>query len=345
MDGKASWLYVMVPVRAAQAVGIDPRPAVEACGLELSVPDPREAWYPYSKAQELWRRLAEAANDPCFGLTATRMQNDDPASWGVLEYVARNSRDFRDALMRVARYGQLMHSHATVELRQEPSGAFFTYSIPETSQGPNRYAAEWAAAAWVLRGRSLLGVNFAPREVTFRHATPVDHPALSAAGQLARYTELFGCPVRFSCPETGVLINEADLTLPMKGADQTLLAVLDGHARELVARLPARTLDSQVRSYLARALSSGGDASLEAIARELALSERTLQRRLQDEGLSLREMIDELRCELAQRMVSHTQLSNNEMTFLLGFAEAPAFLRAFKRWTGTTPGELRARKP
>ena len=54
-------------------------------------------------------------------------------------------------------------------------------------------------------------------------------------------------------------------------------------------------------------------------------------------------MVDEIRQELAHRMVTHTQLTNNEMTFLLGFAEAPAFLRAFKRWTGQTPGELRGR--
>jgi AraC-like DNA-binding protein len=195
----------------------------------------------------------------------------------------------------------------------------------------------------VLRGRSLLGVEFLPREITFRHAAPVDHPSMSAAEQLARYQAVFKCPVRFSCPETGVLISDADLALPMRGADQTLLAVLDGHAKELIEKLPARTLDSQVRSYLAKALSSGGDSSLEAIAKELAMSERTLQRRLQDEGLSLREMVDELRQELAQRMVTHTSLTNAEMSFLLGFAEAPAFLRAFKRWTGTTPGELRGR--
>ncbi|MFO0593826.1 MAG: AraC family transcriptional regulator [Myxococcaceae bacterium] len=333
-EGKASWLYVMIPVRAAKALGVDPVPHLAECGLKLDVPDPRDAWYPYPAAQELWRRLAEATNDPCFGLTATKMQNDDPSSWGIIEYIARNSRDFRDALSRIARYGQLMHSHATVELRPDPGGGFFTYRIPEGKEGPNRYAAEWAAAAWVLRGRKYLGVDFLPLEVTFRHAAPKD---------TRPYDELFRCPVRFSRAETGVLVAEADLSLPMKGADQTLLAMLDLHAKELIAKLPARTLDGQVRTYLAKALSTGGDVSLDAIAKELAISPRTLQRRLQDEGLGLREMIDELRQDIATRMVSHTSLTNNEMTFLLGFAEAPAFLRAFKRWTGNTPGELRSR--
>lgn len=332
--GRASWMYVMVPVRAAAAKGIDVAPHLKACGIDLEVPDPKSAWYPYEAAQALWERLAQAANDPTFGLTATALQNDDATSWGVIEYVARNSTSFGDALGRIARYGQLMHDHATVELRTDPAGGFFTYRIPEGPQGPNRFGSEWAAASWVLRGRKFVEGAFTPLEVTFRHAAPADTTA---------YAELFRCPVRFGCPETGVLVSHADLERKMVGADVALLAVVDGHARELIERLPPKTLESQVRTYLARALTTGGDSSLQAIASALALSTRTLQRRLQDDGLSLRDMVDELRKELAHRMVTHTQLTNNEMTFLLGFAEAPAFLRAFKRWTGQTPGELRGR--
>ncbi|MDP1918675.1 MAG: AraC family transcriptional regulator [Myxococcales bacterium] len=333
--GRASWMYVMVPVRAAKALGIDVTPHLAACGLELDVADPKATWYPYDAAQALWERLAAAAKDEAFGLTVAGAQNDDPASWGVLEYVARNSRDFGDALGRIARYGQLMHDHATVELRDDPAGGFFTYRIPEASSGPNRFAAQWAAAAWVLRGRKFVGADFNPLEVTFRHATPAD---------LSTYQQVFRCPVRFGCPETGVLVSHADLARPMIGADVALLAVVDGHAKELVDRLPQKTLESQVRTYLTRALSTGGDSSLTAIASAIAMSTRTLQRRLGDEGLSHRDMVDEIRCELARRMVTHTQLSNNEMTFLLGFAEAPAFLRAFKRWVGQSPGEVRGKK-
>src|SRR3990167_7937175 len=131
-------MYVMVPVRAAQRAGLDVAPHLAACGLELNVPNPRDTWYPYEAAQELWRRLAEAAGDPVFGLTATELQNDDASSWGVIEYVARNSSSFGDALERIARYGQLMHDHATVELRRDASGGFFTYRITESAMGPNR---------------------------------------------------------------------------------------------------------------------------------------------------------------------------------------------------------------
>lgn len=326
----------MVPVRAAKALGLDCARPLAECGIELEVADPRAAWYPYAAAQALWTKLAEAAGDATFGLTAAALQNDDPTSWGVLEYVARNSHDFRDALGRIARYGQLMHDHATVELREDPAGAFFTYRIPELA-GPNRYAAQWAAAAWVLRGRKLVGAAFDPLEVTFRHAAPSDV-------ELGAYQQVFRCPLRFGRPETGVLVSHANLARPIVGADVALLAVVDAHAKELVERLPGKTLDSQVRSYLTRALSTGGDSSLAAIGRALALSTRTLQRRLQDDGLSHRDMVDEIRCELARRMVTNTSLSNNEMAFLLGFAEAPAFLRAFKRWVGQSPGELRGKR-
>lgn len=326
---------MMVPVRAATALGIDVKPHLQACAIDLDVAHTKDAWYPYDAAQALWFRLAEAARDPVFGLTVTELQNDDPASWGVIEYVARNSSSFGDALGRIARYGRLMQDGVTSQLRQEPAGSVFTYRVTELAQGPNRFAAEWAASAWVLRGRKHAGVDFAPLEVCFRHTAPAD---------LSKYRRIFRCPVHFERPETSVLISHEHAKLPMIGADLTLLDVLDDHAKELVARLPAHSLDSQVRTYLTRALSTGGDSSLQAIAKALALSTRTLQRRLGEDGLSHREMVDQLRQELSVRMVTHTDLSNGEMAFLLGFAEATVFLRAFKRWTGGPPGDLRAKK-
>ena len=147
--------------------------------------------------------------------------------------------------------------------------------------------------------------------------------------------------MQFERPATSLLVSRQTLALPMIGADIALLQVVDAHARDLIARLPANSLDCQLRTYLTKALSTGGDSSLAVIAHALALSTRTLQRRLGEDDLSHREMVDEIRRELGLRMVTHTELSNGEIAFLLGFAEATVFLRAFKRWTGGPPGDLR----
>lgn len=338
-EARGSKLYVLVPLRAAMAAGIDVGPHLKACGIHLdAVGAERDAWFTREAVHELWFRLAEAVGDPVWGLHIAEAQAEDPSAFGVIEYAARNSKDLGDALERVGRYARLMHDGIDVVWNRDPAvGATLAYRIADAKHGHNRFAAEWAITSWVLRGRRYVGQDFAPTEVSFKHAAPAD---------LREYERIFGGPVRFGAAYPGLTIAEEHLRLPVTGADSNLLRVLETHAKELVERLPEHdSVESRVRTYLATALSSGGDGSMAGVAAALGVSERVLQRELKEKGTTLREVVDDCQRQIAMAMVERTDLPDKEMSFLLGFSEPGSFTSAFRRWTQKSPLELRRKIP
>ena len=125
------------------------------------------------------------------------------------------------------------------------------------------------------------------------------------------------------------------------GSDPALFAVLDTHARMLLEKLPnPAEIVSQVREALEAEL-RGGDPHLESIAGRLAMSPRTLQRRLRDEGLVFNDVLDAMRFRAARTYLARPDVAGSEVAYLLGFAEQSSFNRAFKRWSGQTPTAYR----
>jgi len=172
-----------------------------------------------------------------------------------------------------------------------------------------------------------------PREVRFPHAP---------LGPREDYARWLGVPTRFEAETAGVLFDDAALAAPCHGHDPNLFRFVKAHAELL---LQNQSRDSTVRGQVRRlvvGLVAQGEPEVAAVARTLATSERSLQRRLQEEGTSFRDVVDDARKELALGYLGDRRLSVSEVAYLLGYAEAGAFVRAFKRWTGRTPGELRA---
>jgi AraC-like DNA-binding protein len=119
---------------------------------------------------------------------------------------------------------------------------------------------------------------------------------------------------------------------------------LEGQASEILARLPARTgLALEVQRALTARV-GGGDTQIGAIARQLAISARTLQRRLAAEGVSYQELRDDARKEAAERYMRESTLAICEVAYLLGYSEPAPFHRAFKRWYGMTPEVFRQKQ-
>jgi AraC-like DNA-binding protein len=155
----------------------------------------------------------------------------------------------------------------------------------------------------------------------------------------------FGCEVAFGGDENAIYFNRADLQRPISTADSKLIGFLRNIGEETLARHTANMPPLQER--LERALLpmlSSGRVSQEAAARELGMSGRTLSRRLAETGQSFRGILDGLREALATRYLLQSDLSQTEITFLLGFADQSSFVTAYRRWTGLTPGEIRRRR-
>jgi AraC-like DNA-binding protein len=198
-----------------------------------------------------------------------------------------------------------------------------------------RHVAEFIVAAWLVVARQATGRHLVPIEASFRHAAP---------GDLTEHRRFFGARVRFGGAANGLVLPRRLLDLPLVAAEPGLTAVLERHMRTLAERMPTvESLSARVRQIVAGALPEA--LGEEAVARRLRISRRTLQRQLAVEGTSFRAVFDALRRDLATRYLHEREIGVAEVAFLLGFSEASAFHRAFRRWCGTTPASFRGSRP
>ncbi len=324
----ASILLVRLVVATAARAGVPAEQILSAAGLTQTALEHAEARVPYPAIQRAWDEAVRRTGDEAFALRAA--ENVAPGAFRVLDYLVRSSDTLRDAFLQIERYYRLVHDTVTVKLVETSREARFVYEgTPEQVPGQ---AADLALSLAILRGRSLTGAAWSPRAVRFRHPAPRDD---------SPWRRLFGCSVKFGSNENALVLDPAHLQLRVETADPTLRGILDLHAEEFLARLPkVDDFVLQVRQRVASAL-SGGEPTLEAITTSLAITQRTLQRRLKEHGTTYQLLLEELRRELAMRYLRDQGLEISEVAFLLGFSEPSAFHRAFKRWTGTTPHAFR----
>ena len=283
---------------------------------------------------ELFFKLCEEATpltgDPDFGLHAG--ERVPHGALEVLEYATRASPNIHEALLRVARYYALLSTNFTVAIEVSGDSGRLWFQRPVVMAMP-RHAVELPLALLVVRGRELTGKAWPMRRVGFTHERPAN---------TSEHERIFGPRVVFGQPCDELVFDCSWLDEPLLTADPALSSVLERYAETLVAKLPAQgSFIADARSAVAKAL-SGRDPSLQATAERLHMSTRTLRRKLQAEGTSHQGVVESVRRDLAGRYLLDESLGIGEIAYLLGFSEASAFHRAFKRWTGETPAEFRS---
>lgn len=152
---------------------------------------------------------------------------------------------------------------------------------------------------------------------------------------------VLGCPVRSEETCNTLALSRQAWQLPMRRRDPVLRRVLEQQAEEIIARLPkGDNVTVEIRRMIMSHIAQG-ETEIQSVARALATSARSLQRRLSAAGTSYQELLDSTRREAAMRYLQDSRLSIGEVAYLLGYSEPPAFHRAFKRWNGVTPQEFR----
>lgn len=197
--------------------------------------------------------------------------------------------------------------------------------------------AEFARLVWNARVMFASSPEFQklkfPRVMHFRHED---------RGYRAEYERVFAAPVVFGSRWNAMLIDAEFLSLKQPPVNRYVFGVLSAHAEALLKELEtSKTARGRVESLLLPILHTG-DASMELIADKMGLSRQTLLRRLRAEGITFEKLLDELRRKMAHHYLSGRKASVNEIAYLVGFSDATAFSRAFKRWTGKSPREARA---
>jgi AraC-like DNA-binding protein len=198
-----------------------------------------------------------------------------------------------------------------------------------------RLSNEATLAAIVAISREVASEPFRPQAVHLKHRAP-----LRTAGHEA----FFRCPVHFGSDRDAIRVAQRTLATPNRVGDASIARFFDTLLDTEIGRLDDTVpLDRRVRDRVSTAL-SGGVPALSEVARELGMSGRTLQRRLAARSTSFQALVDEARRHLALRLLrGEDDVALTEVTYMTGFSDQSAFTRAFKRWTGQTPGAYRAR--
>jgi AraC-like DNA-binding protein len=250
----------------------------------------------------------------------------------LLEYLVAASPDLRASLGQISRYIGLITRiiHWVVGPRESDGLTTFEEraTIPTDVIPPMLREFGLSVTAKQLRDR----FERTPREVWLKHA---------AQGPREDYQKTFGCPVLFEREAMALRFDDEALTTPAKSHDPQLFRLLESHAERVLAELPTTsTFRARVGREVVRRLRDG-EPGMGAVASALATSERSLQRKLQAEGVSFRDVVDDARHKLALVYLGDEALSMTDVACLLGYSEAAAFTRAFKRWTGTAPSHAR----
>ena len=333
---------VMVSVRSVKpalahlhSLGIDADAVLCAAGADPAAFRAADARIPHALALEVWREAVRRSGDVHFGIHAA--EGIRAGAFDVLDYAIRSSATLGEGLARLVRFHRILHDESVVRLGIDRMHAELTHAAPGDAAGGDagplpRHVAEFVVAAWTVVARQATGIDFAPVEIRFRHRAPAD---------LREHRRVFRAPIRFEQAANGLVLRRDMLDLPLVRSDPGLCAVLERQVVDLAERLPrVNTLRERAREVVAKQL-AGGAPTADSLAKRLHMSRRSLQRHLRSDGTSHRALVTALRRELAERYLSERRLAIAEVAFLLGFSEASAFHRAFKRWTGATPSEYR----
>jgi AraC-like DNA-binding protein len=319
-------------LEACARLGVDTRQILAAAGLdEATVQDP-DARIPVEQVEALWRKAYELSRDPDLALHAIEVLPF--GAYRVIDFLASSAPTVGAALAKVSDYFPLINDSITLPYVVGESYVTFAVESPSRPGSITRPYAEYTLAALFLRVRMITHLRFRLMRVEFSQPRPAD---------IREHERIFDCPVRFGAETCQLVIARHEWDTPRTGTDSTLFSILDAHARMLLDRLPsASDLVGRVREAVQAEL-RGGDPSLEAVSRRLAMSARTLQRRLRDEGVLFNDLLDDMRFRAAKSYLSQRDIAGAEVAYLLGFAEQSSFNHAFKRWAGQTPTEYRHR--
>lgn len=254
---------------------------------------------------------------------------------GPLGMVARVAPDLGSAFRRLLEHQHVMAGTAIARVRDDAGVGTTIYEhLPvEGDELGGRCRREMMIASGLKFAREICGVWVRPRRICFRHAAPRD---------AREHEAFFDCEVRFGAGYDGFEFDRDTLAMPLPGADADVSQFLVAHLRAIAGDPPAAaaTLEGRLRQAIHERLGSQ-TLTMEALAPELGTSPRTLRRRLLEAGTSYHEILDRLRCELADDLLADPDHKLSEIAFLLGFSDASAFHRAYLRWTGRTPASRR----
>jgi AraC-like DNA-binding protein len=320
-------------VEAAARRGADTSRILAEHGIDPAQLHDKDLRLPAPTVAKLWAAASIAAREPELPIHAAV-----ELAWGsyrVIDMLAASACTVGEGLTLISQYFRIIHDTVLVPIRERPDGArVFRVEDVRGDAIPAPYV-DYTLAACLYRMR-YAGAAPIEAEIHLRRAAPID---------LAGHHRAFGTNLEFGAHEDCAVLTQAQWTAPMSPSDPLLQSVLKDHADQVLRGLPSLDADREnpladVQQVLLEAMPRGR-VDLDHAAKQLGVSARTLQRRLAETGTRWSDLVEDARRQLSARLLADASLSVDDVAVLLGYAEASVFHRAFRRWTGQTPGAFR----
>jgi AraC-like DNA-binding protein len=301
-------------------------------GLDESIFTAPDIEIPIDVCSQLLERVAE--DDPS---VAVRMgQAMEPTDLGVLGHAMLASRDVQQLLETLSCFIYVVVQDKEIRLDLSRDCAVVSYRFLAQDAGPYRRDVEYSVCAIAKCINVAVGRTIRPLRVEYEHPRPDYAKAYSAA---------FDCPVHFERGGNRLHYDRSTLKLPVASHDarlyQALLFFLED---KLKSRKQDDDLLGKLRHLVATSLHAGLPQLVD-VARQLGLSERTLQRRLAEQGIVFNELVDGTRKAIALEYLRDRRYRLTDIAQIVGYSEASSFTRACRRWTDKSPTELRRQRP
>jgi AraC-like DNA-binding protein len=310
---------------------IDPTPLLERLHLTEPAVNTDEIRVSAAAQARFLESAAEALQDPALGLHLAMELN--PREVGVLFYVTSAGKDLGEAIVLFARYCRIVNEAIRVQLTQRDTDLVVEIHLVGVTRFRATQNAEFGIAAIVKSLRVITGRNVHPAGITLVHMRNANGP---------EFERFCGCPVEFGGSSDQLVFSRQSLATPLITEDVHLLDVLRPICDE--AAKQRETAPGSLRALVeneAQKLLPHGKAQRHNVAKRLAMSTRTLARKLASEGTNFEDVIDELRRSLALQYIKTPSLSLSQMAWLLGYEGSTSFNHAFRRWTGAPPSAAR----
>lgn len=311
-----------------KSCGHDPAPLYEQAGINpesILNPDVR---LKFANVERLWHLVDDLLDDPCFGVKL--IEHWHPSRMGSLGYAWLASTSLRTALGRLARYAHVVTEAFDIETRDTPRGLKLSLNFhPSVSKLPQFETTPLAILMHMCR------YNFDEELTAVNVSLAREEPECSQ--------EIYNCfksPITYGAETSSITFSVKDVDKQLPTANRKLALMHDDLLMRYLIEIKKGDFIQQIKSIIIDHLPDG-KVTDQLVAKELNISERSLQRKLQQHGTTFRLVLDSVRQMIALQYIKDPENRMSDIAFLIGFSEQSAFSRAFKKWTGISPLKFR----